>query len=338
MVNIGINGAGRIGRLVLRAAVKKNTPVKVLNDPFMELKYAVYLLNYDSVHNFNCCKAEIVNDTSFKLGEQVIQFTSEKDPASIPWGKNGVDVVVECTGVFLEKTKCEAHIKGGAKKVIMSAPAKDDTATFVCGVNVDMNGDNPALKKETFVSNASCTTNCLAPITKILNDNFGIVEGLMTTIHAGTAVQNVVDGVAKGGKDWRAGRSCFGNIIPASTGAAKAVGKVIPEVNGKLTGMAFRVPTADVSCVDLTVKLAKPTSIDAIYELVKQNAEGPMKGVLCHTKEHVVSTDFVTCCMSSVFDYGACIALNDTFFKIVAWYDNEWGYSNRCIDLANKMI
>jgi len=337
MVNIGINGAGRIGRLVLRAALAKGEKVVMLNDPFMPLDYLIYQLNHDSVHQFEQ-KATQEGADSIKIGDQIIKFSSQKECSQIPWGSASVDVVIECSGVFLTTQACEEHIKAGAKKVIMSAPAKDDTPTFVCGVNVDMNGDNPDLKKHNIVSNASCTTNCCAPITKILDDNYGIVEGLMTTVHAGTAVQNVVDGVAKGGKDWRAGRCALNNIIPASTGAAKAIAKVIPSTSGKLTGMAFRVPTPDVSVVDLTVKLEKGTSLDDIFEKVKAAANGPMKGIMCATKEAKVSQDYVSVSLSSCFDYNASIALNDTFFKLICWYDNEWGYSNRCVDLAKRFF
>merc|ERR1712179_482268 len=264
---------------------------------------------------------------------QDIQIFHEKDPASIPWGASGATYVCESTGVFTEKAKAELHIKGGAKRVIISAPPKDAVPIYVVGVN--HTEFNPAA--DTVVSNASCTTNCLAPLTKVLNDKFGISEGLMTTVHAMTATQLVVDGPSRGGKDWRGGRCASENIIPSSTGAAKAVGKVIPAVNGKLTGMAFRVPTPDVSVVDLTCRLEKPAKYADIVAAIKKASEGDMKGVLEWTEDEVVSTDFTTCKASSIFDVGAGIALNDTFVKLVSWYDNEWGYSNRLVDLAIYM-
>merc|ERR1712113_1177234 len=261
-----------------------------------------------------------------------IQVFHEKDPASIPWGACGADFVCESTGVFTAKDKAELHIKGGAKKVIISAPPKDSVPIYVVGVN-----HTEYKTSDTVVSNASCTTNCLAPLTKVVHEKWGILEGLMTTVHAMTATQLTVDGPSRGGKDWRGGRCAAENIIPSSTGAAKAVGKVIPSVNGKLTGMAFRVPTPDVSVVDLTCRLEKPAKYETIVDAVKKAAAGPMKGVLDWTDEEVVSTDFVTCKASSIFDVGAGIALNDTFVKLVSWYDNEWGYSNRLVDLAIYM-
>ncbi|GAB5035419.1 glyceraldehyde-3-phosphate dehydrogenase [Nannochloropsis oceanica] len=331
-VRIGINGFGRIGRLVCRAAVQNpKTVVTAINDPFMDVEYMVYQFKYDSVHGRFNGTVE-AKDGNLVINGEVIKVYKAKDPAEIGWGEAGADYVCESTGVFTSTEKGGSHLKGGAKKVIISAPPKDSTPMFVMGVNhTDYKAGTDV------VSNASCTTNCLAPVAKVLNDNFGIVEGLMTTVHAMTANQLTVDGPSKGGKDWRAGRCAGYNIIPASTGAAKAVGKVIPELNGKLTGMAFRVPTADVSVVDLTVKLAKETSLDEIKKLIKAASEGSMKGVLGYTEEDVVSCDFITDSRSSIFDAGACIGLSPTFFKLVSWYDNEWGYSNRLVDLIVHM-
>lgn len=329
---LGINGFGRIGRLVFRAAMEHpEVEVLAVNDPFMSLDYMVYLLKYDSVHGHY--PGEVTHkDGKLVVGGKAVTVFNEKDPSSIPWGSADVHYVCESTGVFLTKEKAQAHIGSGAKKVIMSAPPKDDTPMFVMGVN------NPQYKPtDMIVSNASCTTNCLAPLAKVLNDKFGIVEGLMTTVHAMTANQLTVDGPSKGGKDWRAGRSAGVNIIPASTGAAKAVGKIIPSLNGKLTGMAFRVPVADVSVVDLTCKLAKPAKYEEIVAAIKAAADGPMKGILSYTNEEVVSSDFIHCKFSSVFDINAGIQLNDTFVKLVSWYDNEWGYSNRLVELAHFM-
>jgi glyceraldehyde 3-phosphate dehydrogenase len=333
---MGINGFGRIGRLVFRAAMgNSEVTVKGLNDPFMDLDYMVYMLKYDSVHKaFSCTiatkKADgneflVVNGTD-------IQVFHEKDPASIPWGACGANYVCESTGVFTAQEKAELHIKGGAKKVIISAPPKDAVPIYVVGVN-----HTEYKPTDTVVSNASCTTNCLAPLTKVVHEKFGIVEGLMTTVHAMTATQLTVDGPSRGGKDWRGGRCASQNIIPSATGAAKAVGKVVPAVNGKLTGMAFRVPTPDVSVVDLTVRIEKGAKYDDIVAAVKEAAAGPMNGVLDWTDEEVVSTDFVSCKTSSIFDVNAGIALNDNFHKLVSWYDNEWGYSNRLVDLACHM-
>jgi len=333
---MGINGFGRIGRLVFRAAIANpEVDVKAVNDPFMDLKYMVYQLKYDSVHKrfpgTIACKE--VDGKEFLVVDGVdVQVFHEKDPASIPWGASGSNYVCESTGVFTEKPKAELHLKGGAKKVIISAPPKDAVPIYVVGVN-----HKDYKPTDTVVSNASCTTNCLAPLTKVIHEKFGIVEGLMTTVHAMTATQLTVDGPSRGGKDWRGGRCASQNIIPSSTGAAKAVGKVIPEVNGKLTGMAFRVPTPDVSVVDLTCRLEKPAKYDEIVAAVKAAADGEMKGVLAYTDEEVVSTDFVSCKDSSIFDIGAGIALSDTFVKLVSWYDNEWGYSNRLVDLAMFM-
>jgi len=333
---MGINGFGRIGRLVFRAGMENpDVQVKAVNDPFMDLSYMVYMLKYDSVHGrfagTIATKEEggkeflIVNGTE-------IRIFHEKDPAAIGWGETGSEYVCESTGVFTEKEKASLHIKGGAKKVIISAPPKDSVPIYVVGVN-----HKEYKSSDTVVSNASCTTNCLAPITKVVHEKFGIVEGLMTTVHAMTATQLTVDGPSRGGKDWRGGRCASQNIIPSSTGAAKAVGKVLPAVNGKLTGMAFRVPTPDVSVVDLTCRLEKPAKYEEIVAAVKEAAAGDMKGVLDWTDEEVVSTDFVTCKSSSIFDVSAGIALSDTFVKLVSWYDNEWGYSNRLVDLAIYM-
>jgi len=331
---LGINGFGRIGRLVFKAATANDKcRVAAINEPFMDLTYMVYQLKYDSVHGRfpGTVASESADGKDFLVvnGDKIAVF-HEKDPTAIPWGASGVAYVCESTGVFTEKAKAELHIKGGAKRVIISAPPKDAVPIYVMGVN--HTEYNPAA--DTVVSNASCTTNCLAPLAKVLHENFGITEGLMTTVHAMTATQLTVDGPSRGGKDWRGGRCASQNIIPSSTGAAKAVGKCLPALNGKLTGMAFRVPTPDVSVVDLTVRLDKPAKMDEIVAKIKEAAAGDMKGVLDWTDEEVVSTDFVTCPMSSIVDIGAGIALNDTFVKLVSWYDNEWGYSNRLIDLA----
>ncbi|CAD7935996.1 unnamed protein product [Amoebophrya sp. A25] len=332
----GINGFGRIGRLVFRAAME-NPAVNVngINDPFMDLEYMVYQLKYDSVHKRfeGTITTKVLGDKEFLVvNGQAIQVFHEKDPGSIPWGDADVDYVCESTGVFLETTKAEAHIKGGCKKVIMSAPPKDSTPMFVMGVN-----HTAYTSDKTVVSNASCTTNCLAPLAKVIHEKYGIAEGLMTTVHAMTATQLVVDGPSRGGKDWRGGRCASQNIIPSATGAAKAVGKVIPSLNGKLTGMAFRVPTPDVSVVDLTCKLEKPASMSDIVAACKEAAAGDMKGILDVTEDEVVSTDFVGHKCSSILDVKAGIQLNETFVKLVSWYDNEWGYSNRLVDLAVHM-
>jgi len=337
--SIGINGFGRIGRLVTRAALQNpEVEVKAINDPFMDLKYMVYQLKYDSVHKSypGTIATKEADGKEFLVvdGKEIAVF-HEKDPASIPWGTVGAAYICESTGVFTAKEKAELHIGGGAKKVIISAPPKDSVPIYVIGVN-----HTEYKTSDTVVSNASCTTNCLAPLVKVVHDKFGIVEGLMTTVHAMTATQLAVDGPSRGGKDWRGGRCASQNIIPSSTGAAKAVGKCLPAVNGKLTGMAFRVPTPDVSVVDLTVRLEKGAKYEEIVAAVKEAAAGPMKGVLDWTDEEVVSTDFVSCKSSSVFDIGAGISLNDNFVKLVTWYDNEWGYSNRLVDLCcymNKM-
>jgi len=324
---IGINGFGRIGRLVCRAAIENpESTVVAVNDPFLPVDYAAYQFKYDSVHGRYPGTVEVDGDCLVIDGTRV-KFFAERDPTQIPWGDIGAEVVCESTGIFTTIEKANLHIEGGAKKVIISAPSPD-APMFVMGVN------NDQYKGETILSNASCTTNCLAPLAKVLNDKFTIVEGLMTTIHAGTANQLVVDGPAKGGKDWRAGRCALNNSIPAATGAAKAVGKVLPELNGKLTGMAIRIPTADVSIVDLTVRTEKAATKDEILGALKEAAEGPMKGVLGYTEERLVSSDFIHDKASSTVDADACIFLNDNFFKIISWYDNEWGYSNRLVDLA----
>merc|ERR1712019_298920 len=301
----------------------------------MDLEYMVYQLKYDSVHKRFDGTVAVKKDGDKEflvINGKDIQVFHEKDPASIPWGACGAEYICESTGVFTQKEKAELHIKGGAKKVIISAPPKDAVPIYVVGVN-----HTSYKASDTVVSNASCTTNCLAPMTKVVHEKFGIVEGLMTTVHAMSATQLTVDGPSRGGKDWRGGRCASENIIPSSTGAAKAVGKVLPAVNGKLTGMAFRVPTPDVSVVDLTCRLEKPAKYEEIVAAVKEYAAGEMKGVLDWTDEEVVSTDFVSCNSSSIFDINAGIALSDTFVKLVSWYDNEWGYSNRLVDLAKYM-
>uniref|UniRef100_A0A8C6NWE7 Glyceraldehyde-3-phosphate dehydrogenase n=3 Tax=Nothobranchius furzeri TaxID=105023 RepID=A0A8C6NWE7_NOTFU len=322
---------GRIGRLVTRAAVMGGkAEVVAINDPFINLEYMAYMFKYDSTHG--AWKHGEVKTEGGKLviGSMRITISHERDPANIRWGDAGVDYVVESTGVFTTIEKASAHLKGGAKRVVISAPSAD-APMFVMGVNHDKYD-----KSMRIVSNASCTTNCLAPLAKVINDNFGIVEGLMSTVHSVTATQKTVDGPS--GKMWRDGRGAAQNIIPASTGAAKAVGKVIPELNGKLTGMAFRVPTPNVSVVDLTVCLEKPAKYDVIRRAVKAAAAGPMKGILGYTEDQVVSSDFNGDCHSSIFDAGAGIALNDHFVKLISWYDNEFGYSNRVCDLVHHMF
>eukprot|EP01121_Diplochlamys_sp_Union-15-3_P013518 TRINITY_DN41_c0_g1_i2.p1 TRINITY_DN41_c0_g1~~TRINITY_DN41_c0_g1_i2.p1 ORF type:complete len:337 (+),score=88.14 TRINITY_DN41_c0_g1_i2:89-1099(+) len=328
LVKIGINGFGRIGRLVLRAALKNpKVEVVAVNDPFIDTEYMKYMFLHDSVHGHAGYKVEHHSDKLVIDGKHEIKTFAEREPSKIPWGSCGVDVVVESTGVFLDKEKAGAHIQGGAKKVVITAPSPD-APMFVMGVNQDTYKPD-----QTIVSNASCTTNCLAPLVKVLVDNYGIEEGLMTTVHAATATQGLVDAPSK--KDWRAGRCALLNIIPASTGAAKAVGAVVPAVKGKLTGMAFRVPTADVSVVDLTVKLSKPVSYEDLKKKMKEASEGSLKGILGYTDEDVVSTDFVGDNRSSIFDAKAGIALSDTFVKLVSWYDNEYGYSCRVVDLVH---
>lgn len=329
---LGINGFGRIGRLVFRSAIAGDkSQVLAINDPFMSVDYLLYQLKYDSVHGRFDGTIEAV-DGGLNVNGNFIRVTHETDPTKIDWGSAGVDYVCESTGVFTSKEKCEAHLSSGAKKVIISAPPKDDAPIFVLGVN-----EEKYTSDMTVVSNASCTTNCLAPVTKVLHDNYGIAEGLMTTVHAATINQLTVDGPSKGGKDWRAGRATGVNIIPSSTGAAKAVGKVIPELNGKLTGMSFRVPTVNVSVVDLTVRLDKETTYDHICQKVKEASEGSLAGILGYTEDSVVSTDFTTDARSSIFDANAGIMLNDNFVKVIAWYDNEWGYSNRLVELSHYM-
>jgi len=328
-VKIGINGFGRIGRLVFRAAVDRNDVEIVGINDLIDVDYMAYMLKYDSTHGRFSGTVSVENGALVVNGKK-IRVTAERNPADLKWGEVGAEYVVESTGLFLDKAKCQAHLDAGAKKVIMSAPSKDDTPMFVMGVNnkkytADMN----------FVSNASCTTNCLAPIVKVLHDNFGVIEGLMTTIHATTATQKTVDGPSM--KDWRGGRGAGQNIIPSSTGAAKAVGKVIPELNGKLTGMSFRVPTPDVSVVDLTCRLEKAAPYKAICAAMKAASEGELKGILGYTEDQVVSTDFLTDSRTSIFDAGAGIGLNDNFVKVVSWYDNEWGYSNKVVDLVQYM-
>ena len=329
MIKVGINGFGRIGRLVFRAAQERNdVQIVAVNDPFMDIDYMVYMLQYDTVHGRFQGTAEHKGG-KLVINGQEIAFFAEKDPANIGWGAVGADYVVESTGVFTTIDKAGLHLQGGAKKVVISAPS-NDAPMFVCGVNL-----NEYKADMNVVSNASCTTNCLAPLAKVINDNFGIVEGLMTTVHAATNTQKTVD--APSAKDWRGGRSILGNIIPSSTGAAKAVGKVIPALNGKLTGMAFRVPTADVSVVDLTVRLEKAASYDEIKAAMKLASETTMKGILGYTEDSVVSSDFIHETRTSVFDAGAGIALNGNFVKLVSWYDNEWGYSNKVLDLIAHM-
>ena len=329
-IKVGINGFGRIGRLVFRAGISRPDIEFVgINDPFMTPDYMAYMLRYDTMHGQ--FQGEIsYTDHSIIVNGKEVSFFAEMDPKNIPWGKVGAEYVVESTGQFLTKEKAQAHIDAGAKKVVMSAPSKDDTPMFVMGVN--NTAYDPGMN---FVSNASCTTNCLAPIAKVLNDNWGITEGLMTTVHSTTATPKTVDGPSK--KDWRGGRAASGNIIPSSTGAAKAVGKVIPSLNGKLTGMSMRVPTLDVSVVDLTVNLAKPAKYDEICAAMKAASEGELKGILGYTEDAVVSSDFLGDPRTSIFDAGAGIALTDTFVKVVSWYDNEMGYSNKVLDLIQYM-
>ena len=328
-IKIGINGFGRIGRLVFRAASKnKNIQVVGIND-LIDTNYMSYMLKYDTTHGrFNGSVS--VNGNNLEVNGKKIRVTNEKDPSKLNWSEIEAEYIIESTGLFLTKDSAKGHIKSGAKKVIMSAPSKDDTPMFVMGVNnkqytSDMN----------FVSNASCTTNCLAPLAKVLHDNFGIVSGLMTTVHATTASQKIVDGPSI--KDWRGGRAAFANIIPSSTGAAKAVGKVIPELDGKLTGMAFRIPIIDVSVVDLTVNLKSSTNYEDICLAMKNASENDLKGIMGYTEEDVVSTDFIGDSRTSIFDAGAGIMLNEKFVKVVSWYDNEWGYSSKVVELIQHM-
>ena len=326
-IRIGINGFGRIGRLVFRAGiVRDDVEIVAVNAPDKTPEQLAYATKYDSVHGRFNGTVEVVDGNLVVNGKNV-KLLNSRDPSQLPWGELGVDYVLECTGKFLTKEAAQPHLDAGAKVVVLSGPSKDDTPMFVCGVNLDKY--DPSM---TVVSNASCTTNCLAPLAKVINDKFGIIEGLMTTVHAGTATQNVVDAFSK--KNWRLSRSCFENIIPSATGAAKAVGKVIPELKGKLTGMSMRIPSADVSIVDLTCRLEKGASYDEICAAVKEAAEGPMAGVLAYTDEEVVSSDFRTDPHTSIFDANAGISLNPNFVKLVAWYDNEWGFSNKMLDLT----
>lgn len=329
MIKVGINGFGRIGRLVFRAAQTRNDIEIVGINDLIDVEYMVYMLKYDTIHGRFNGTAE-AKDGKLIVNGKAIRVTAERNPADLKWNEVGAEYVVESTGLFLSKDKVQAHVDAGAKYVVMSAPSKDDTPMFVCGVNLDA-----YVKGTPFVSNASCTTNCLAPIAKVLNDKFGIIEGLMTTVHSTTATQKTVDGPSA--KDWRGGRAAAGNIIPSSTGAAKAVGKVIPELNGKLTGMSMRVPTLDVSVVDLTVRLAKETSYDEICAAMKEASEGELKGILGYTEEAVVSSDFIGDARTSIFDAKAGIQLSPTFVKVVSWYDNEWGYSSKCLELIAYM-
>lgn len=328
-IKIGINGFGRIGRLVFRVAMtRENIEVVGIND-LLDVDYIAYMLKYDSTHGLFKGTVDVI-DGALVVNGKKIRVTQCTDPAQLKWGEVGAEYVVEATGLFLDKVKAQGHIDAGAKKVVMSAPSKDDTPMFVMGVNHTTYTNDMA-----FVSNASCTTNCLAPVTKVLHDNFGIVEGLMTTVHATTATQKTVDGPSK--KDWRGGRGAGQNIIPSSTGAAKAVTKVIPSLKGKLTGMAFRVPTPNVSVVDLTCRIEKPASYAEVCAAMKKASEGELKGILGYTEDAVVSTDFLGDARTSIFDAGAGIGLNDNFVKIVAWYDNEWGYSTKLVELIEYM-
>ena len=326
-IKVGINGFGRIGRCVFRAAVQNfgdDIEIVGIND-LLEPDYLAYMLRYDSVHGRFDGDVQ-VKDGNLVVNGKTIRLTAEKDPASLKWGDIGADVVIESTGIFLTKDGAQKHLDAGAKKVIMSAPSKDDTPMFVRGVNCGSYAGQP------IISNASCTTNCLAPLAKVLDDKWGIKRGLMTTVHAATATQKTVDGPSN--KDWRGGRGILENIIPSSTGAAKAVGKVLPQLNGKLTGMSFRVPTSDVSVVDLTVELDKPATYAEICAEMKAQSEGAMKGILGYTEDKVVATDFRGDPRTSIFDAEAGIALDDTFVKLVSWYDNEWGYSNKCLEMV----
>jgi len=326
MIKVGINGFGRIGRMVFRAAVYNfdNIEVVGIND-LLDPAYLAYMLKYDSVHGKFKGDVSVEGNTMIVNGKR-IRLTAEKDPANLKWNEIGAEVIVESTGFFLTKESAEAHIKAGAKKVVLSAPSKDDTPMYVYGVNSDKYAG------ETIISNASCTTNCLAPLAKVIHENFGIVKGLMTTVHAATATQKTVDGPSS--KDWRGGRGILENIIPSSTGAAKAVGKVLPALNGKLTGMAMRVPTSDVSVVDMTVVLEKAATMDQINAVMKAAAEGSMKGIIGYTEDAVVSTDFRGCALTSIYDAKAGIGLDGNFVKLISWYDNEWGYSNKMLEMV----
>ncbi len=329
---IGINGFGRIGRFVFRASTKRDDIEVVAINDLLPVDYMAYMLKYDTMHGqFDGTVDYDLEKSLLIVNGKEIKVSACRDPKEIAWGEKGAEYVVESTGLFLTKEKAQGHIDAGAKYVVMSAPSKDDTPMFVCGVNADK-----YVKGTQFVSNASCTTNCLAPIAKVLHEKFGIVEGLMTTVHSTTATQKTVDGPSL--KDWRGGRAAAGNIIPSSTGAAKAVGKVIPELNGKLTGMSMRVPTLDVSVVDLTVNLAKPATYEEICAAMKEASEGELKGVLGYTEEDVVSSDFLGDTRTSIFDKKAGIQLTPTFVKVVSWYDNEIGYSNKVLDLIAQMV
>ena len=331
MIKVGINGFGRIVRFDFRAAHSINDIHIVGINDLCPVDYLAYMLKYDTMHGqFEGTVEADVEKSQLIVNGKTIRVTAEKNPADLKWNEVGAEYVVESTGLFLTKEKAQAHIEAGAKYVVMSAPSKDDTPMFVCGVN-----ENSYVKGTQFVSNASCTTNCLAPIAKVLNDNWGITDGLMTTVHSTTATQKTVDGPSL--KDWRGGRAAAGNIIPSSTGAAKAVGKVIPSLNGKLTGMSMRVPTLDVSVVDLTVNLAKPAKYEEICAAMKAASEGELKGILGYTEDAVVSSDFLGDARTSIFDAKAGIALTDTFVKVVSWYDNEIGYSNKVLDLIAHM-
>ena len=328
-IKVGINGFGRIGRLAFRAAMKRNDIEIVGINDLIDVDYMAYMLKYDTIHGEFDGSIE-VKDGKLVVNGHSIRITSESNPANLKWNEVGADYVIESTGIFLTKETAKGHIEAGAKRVVMSAPSKDDTPMFVMGVNQDAYKADMA-----FVSNASCSTNCLAPIAKVLNDNWGIVEGLMTTVHSTTSTQKTVDSPSK--KDWRGGRAAAGNIIPSSTGAAKAVGKVIPALNGKLTGMAFRVPTLNVSVVDLTCRLEKPASYEDIKAAMKKTSEGALKGILGYTEDSVVSSDFIGDSRTSIFDAGAGISLSNNFVKVVSWYDNEWGYSCKLLDLIAHM-
>ena len=323
-IKVGINGFGRIGRLVFRAAQKRDDIVVVGINDLIDVEYMAYMLRYETMHGQFDGTIEVRNGNLVVNGNE-IRVTAEKDPANLKWNEVGAEYVVESTGLFLTKEKAEAHIKAGAKRVVMSAPSKDDTPMFVYGVN------HKTYAGQAIISNASCTTNCLAPLTKVLNDKFGVVNGLMTTVHSTTATQKTVDGPSA--KDWRGGRAAAGNIIPSTTGAAKAVGKVIPELNGKLTGISMRVPTLDVSVVDLTVNLAKPATKEDICKAMKEASEGELKGILGYTEDAVVSSDFLGDSRTSIFDANAGVYLTDTFVKVISWYDNEWGYSCKLLEM-----
>ncbi|MFN9695016.1 MAG: type I glyceraldehyde-3-phosphate dehydrogenase [Synechococcaceae cyanobacterium] len=327
-LRIGINGFGRIGRLVFRRAIERGDITVVGINDLIDVDYIAYMLRYDSTHGRFAGEVSVA-DGQLVVNGQTIRITNEREPRNLRWSEVGADYVLESTGFFLTEATARAHIEAGARRVVMSAPSKDDTPMFVMGVN------HHAYAGQEIVSNASCTTNCLAPLAKVVHEHCGIASGLMTTVHATTATQKTVDGPSV--KAWRGGRGAAQNIIPSSTGAAKAVGRVIPELNGKLTGMAFRVPTPDVSVVDLTVNLERPTSYDALKQAIRAASEGPLRGILGYTEEEVVSSDFLGEACTSIFDAGAGIALTDTFMKLVAWYDNEWGYSCKCLDLISHM-